>query len=751
MKKFYFLLVATLVSFLAEGQIQQISDPLLAGGRIRDHAKNSSCVLVATEGGIFKTTDQGISWTNVSQSLDPAGIECEKIVCTGSDFYVRNNSPYNSGIFKSSNNGTDWTRLNFTNWWPQSLGCISNKLFVVGNNQVTGEGRIYSSTNGTDWTPGAVVWSGWGNNHAELYSFGQDKLYLLYNGDLLYTTDGSQLNGIATTGLGGSGFSNNDNDFFGDSAGNIYFRTDNKVFRYNFATSTWIDISTGKIPAENQILNLSVTDNAIFVSTLTPSAMIALYRSTNQGSAFSVISNPGILAPMIEGIFETSSNKLIGMGLYEQVLVSSNGGDTWAEYPNQYIALNTSNLTLSGNALHFSTENRGIIRSENGTTPWATGNAGIPGFNGIAHFVNDLFVVKDTLFSFLQPDPFTENLLLYKSIDKGISWNPCLIKSPYNTGENYAFAGKCDSALFISYYNPGTSNYSLITSFDNGANWTKRGPLSFSNRIFLRGPKHCLFAFSENSGQWSDFNNVSRANSFGISFTDINTGNLFNNNRYIKREININHEKGGPIMGYDPASNKAMFVVRDFTTGNNDKLYQYNITTSVWSEIIASGLPQDYQGNCLRNIAPNTWLLATNEGLYRSFDGGASWNITHNASGWQKGMIVNSIQLIGKKTFLGTLANGVWSIDLPSSLNDVTADGNWNVYPNPFKDKLTLEIPRETTSATASLFTTSGIEVVKYQLPAKTSTLNTAFLPAGNYILQVKTQQQIYRKLIIKR
>ena len=65
------------------------------GGKIRGYAKNSTCVLLATNGGIFKTTDAGQNWSNVSNTFDPNSLRCDQILSLGNDFYAKGNGTGN--------------------------------------------------------------------------------------------------------------------------------------------------------------------------------------------------------------------------------------------------------------------------------------------------------------------------------------------------------------------------------------------------------------------------------------------------------------------------------------------------------------------------------------------------------------------------------------------------------------------------------------------------------------------------------
>lgn len=752
MKNIYLLFVGFLLSFNSQGQISQIIEPLMFGGKIRTVAQNANCVLVATDGGIFKTTNDGLNWTNATNTFNPKTVSCDQIVSIGNNFYAQSNTSHGPAIYKSNDDGVNWSQLKFTNWSPQTLGKLSNTLYVVGNDNMSG-GRLYSSSDGSNWTPKAILWTTqWQGGNCKLYAFNPDKLYLLLNNNLYYTTDGSMMITISLSGLANTTSFNGDNDIDGDAAGNLYFITNNSIYKYNFVTEVWSDISTGKIPIDYQILNLSVTNNAIFCTTMTPSADIKLYRSTNLGQTFDNLNYTGLSVPMIDRVNQVSTQGMIGNDLNGSILISANSGDSWTSNNGQFIASYSGNLTKSGNSLLFSTENRGFIRSTNQGLNWSINNVGVPDFGGIAYFVEQLMVVKDTLFSFLRPAPFSKEVTLYKSGNNGDSWQSIPIPAPYSSGENYSFSGVCDSAIFVNYYDLSSSSYALIVTFKNGTSWVKPNSQNNSQQTYLKGSRNCLFAFfaTPNSG-WQDFTNIYKANNFGMSFTDINPNTLFGNNVMIKRLSDTRGDKGGPILDFDSQSNIAIFAVNDRRMGTDiDKLYKYDINANLWLEIPTVGLPQSYIINFIKYTENNVWLLATNFGLYKSVNGGVTWSMTHNVIDWQQGVIVNSIEIFGNKAFLGTMANGVWVSDLSSSIIENSVDKGLQIFPNPASASVNIRVPDVYgNSMTVSLYSIEGKLALRKNVKNSSLQLDISKLALGSYFVVIESNHHIYRKAII--
>ena len=136
-------------------------------------------------------------------------------------------------------------------------------------------------------------------------------------------------------------------------------------------------------------------------------------------------------------------------------------------------------------------------------------------------------------------------------------------------------------------------------------------------------------------------------------------------------------------MDIDKPNNRAIFAISDHTYGNIDRLYLYNMASNAWSDLISVGLPNNYVPNCIKYTGNNSWLLARNGGVYKSINGGVNWKITHNTNTWQNGITVNRIQIINNEVFLGTLANGIWTVNIATGIVAPLADNMLIVYPNP--------------------------------------------------------------------
>jgi len=756
MKKFKWFLFCFFVishAFSQVNYVSQLNDPIFYGGKIKVMAKNSTCVLVGTEGGIFKSTDYGLNWTNGTKYFDQNTVNCREIVSLGEVFYARTNPQNNApSIYKSINNGESWDQISVPGTsWTQTIGAMSNTLYAVcGNYSMTegNYGKLYASTDGISWTPKATVWSGdWLGGDCELYTFNQNKLYLKLQDNMYYTLDGNSLIAISVTGLNANNFSNVE-EIDGDVYGNIFCRSNNAIFKYDFTSQTWNNISSGKIPNNNQILELSVTDNAIFFNTLNQNFIMKLYKSVDQGLTFTEMPIAANIIPSFGNIQETSTNTFIAHGLYDDIYFTNDGGITWTSNPGQFIATFSGDLVKSGNSLFFSRDNIGVVSSINGVN-WTTSNDGIPGFGGVAYFVSELVQVRDTLFSLVSPDPFSGTISPYRSTDNGVSWAPFNIPAPYNNGEEFHIAGKCDSLLFINYWNSSISKFELISMSIKTGSCVKPGPSS-NFPIYVKGTNNFLFGFYEQN-EWEYFDNVYKANNLGMSYTNITYSDPYYSIK-IKRTHRNSYQFSSPMMDIDYSNNKALFVIQDRSNSNSDKFYKYDLKTSSWSELNTGGLPLNYVGNCLKFTSNNEWFLATNFGLYRSTDGGISWAVTHTSGYWQNGIIVNSIVKMNDKVFLGTIANGVWEVDLSTGMINPKTDNDLRIYPNPASSNVLITVPEwDEKISSLNVYDMGGKLMHHESVKSIPTTIQVNKWIPGNYIIELNTGRKIlYQKLIVK-
>jgi hypothetical protein len=173
---------------------------------------NSNIFLSSTDSGIYKSTNEGQSFAKCNTGLSNINIlslnKKDSILYAGS----------NSGLFYSTNFGSNWNILGFNTKKVSSIG-ITDSLILIGTNT----GLYYSTNNGNNWS--AEYISGKTVNvikkfYNNIYAGVNDNLYCSSN------------NGLSWTSIGISGKPVYDVTKYADTA--LFMATGNGLYRsYN--------------------------------------------------------------------------------------------------------------------------------------------------------------------------------------------------------------------------------------------------------------------------------------------------------------------------------------------------------------------------------------------------------------------------------------------------------------------------------------------------------------------------------------
>ncbi len=236
---------------------------------------------------------------------------------------------YNNGIYKSTNNGTNWSSCYSVSASGYTLAANGNNIFAATytNNIV-----YYSSNNGTSWIPTSL------NNRTVIS--------LAAKGDTVYA--GTQVYGV-------------------------YISTNNGT---NWTQST----------LNNQtVLSLAVKGDTVFAGTTTS----GVYISTNNGTTWTQTSlnNQYILSIAISGnnIFAGRS----GVGVLS-VYLSTDNGATWT--PTSLNSNSVWSLAISGNNVIAGTYGTGVYISTDFGGSWTPWNEGLGGMFVLALCISNNYI-----------------------------------------------------------------------------------------------------------------------------------------------------------------------------------------------------------------------------------------------------------------------------------------------------------------------------------------------------------------------
>lgn len=394
--------------------------------------KNNKLFL-ATEGGIFLSTDNGVNWTGISTGLTQLSIN--DITRKGNDIYA---ATAGGGLFKTTNDGVSWFNSGVGIIYPNVLSIIVHDSILFASDF----SGIYSSTNnGLSWQTVSFL-NGIPNNPTafKLQTTGSI-LFACLLGDGVYgsTNSGntwmslnsgiietsvftlSSLNNILFAGSQKRIFSTSNNGVSWElssnglnctyftcmhtAAGIIYAGTGGGgcgIYRSTNNGTSWQNINSG---LGNTFVN-DITGSSGYIYTATN---LGVYKSTNSGLSWSPASsglsgdyvqmikdfNGTLFAYTIEGLFRSTNNGQLwvpsGSGFPQYTLIddmalhngmyyaaasngvyfSPNGGISWSlrfnSWANTILSIDSVLIISSGNQLRYSVNN-GIS--------WQTFNSG---------------------------------------------------------------------------------------------------------------------------------------------------------------------------------------------------------------------------------------------------------------------------------------------------------------------------------------------------------------------------------------
>ena len=134
--------------------------------------------------------------------------------------------------------------------------------------------------------------------------------------------------------------------------------------------------------------------------------------------------------------------------------------------------------------------------------------------------------------------------------------------------------------------------------------------------------------------------------------------------------------------------------------------------------------------------------------IMTTIDGGDSWTSIELTSG----MSLNAIEAITPTVAVAVGYNGyiVKNNQATNSLNDPLMDAQVNVYPNPFHDQLTIQLPDGTQSAQVTLTTMTGEIIVEESVISQGQLSALNGLSSGTYLLHIQVGERAVTRLVVK-
>ncbi|MFA7359442.1 MAG: T9SS type A sorting domain-containing protein [Candidatus Kapaibacterium sp.] len=300
MKKLFIvlaILVAMLVAVNTNAQWEQISNGMGSNAAIYSFTSIGTTIFVGTIEGIYKSTNDGINWTQT-------GLNNKQVFCLttlGNNIFAGTGD---SGVYISTNNGTNWSKTALNNKQVYCLATLGSNLFAgIIDWSIPSSGGIYRSTNnGSNWTYttmnssvasfttlGTNIFAGTDSN-----STGSGKIYLSTNSGLNWSQ--TSYNSRAVWSL----TTIENNIFAGTYA---YGNTPTGVYLSTNLGANWIQTSSNN----RNTISLTTIGSDIITGIYDFNNSCGVYLSTNNGGIW-INKNQGFNVPPMVRSFLVTSN-----------------------------------------------------------------------------------------------------------------------------------------------------------------------------------------------------------------------------------------------------------------------------------------------------------------------------------------------------------------------------------------------------------------------------------------------------------
>ena len=299
MKHYFYLLITFAVFFemSANSSAQWIPTNGANHKQILSLAANGTNIFVGVDGGIFRSTDEGLTWMNADSGLTGNTL-VSALALNGVNLFAA--SYYNGGVFISTDSGTNWRVINtgLTNLRAHALAISETTLFVGT------EGGVFGSTdNGT-------IWSAMNNG----------------------LTNAAFVRAIVAEDT------------------NVFVGVDSNVFRSTNNGVSWTQVDSGlKVSLVNTLL---LNGTTLFAGTDK-----GVFRSTDNGNTW-IQAGKGFLDSIVFTLAMNGINLFAGTNL--GVFRSIDGGQSWAQINDGLSGTDIVVLTTNAENLYAGNDYHGV-------------------------------------------------------------------------------------------------------------------------------------------------------------------------------------------------------------------------------------------------------------------------------------------------------------------------------------------------------------------------------------------------------
>ena len=452
----YFIAFAIAVAFLfchvydLKAQWIKTNGPCGSSGVINSIAIDNLNIFVASNRGIYRSTDKGNSWSFV-YSMDSSTYSITSLAINSSYVYAGTNLFNSYGILRSSDNGTSWSPDTADNSPRIGIYALSVHESLVLASSAYGQsfpGMFRSTDNGGSWArilptgitsyvvQGSKVFAAAGMNpdipYGVYFSNDTGASWTATNFPNKRTYSVAVKGTTVFAGTDSSIYKSTDNGntwnisksvlgqvsaiVISPSGSFVYAGTNNGVFRSTDLGETWTATNTGI--TSNSVLSLAQfpagsadssyifagTNGGIFCSKDNGSTWRACGLPNDQFSSNSFLAASGSMLLAGSGYMKASSDKF-GHSIGWQgningsvIFLSTDNGSTWTEADLGLAGLNTrlGSLIVNGSDIFAGTYPGGVFISTNGGTSWENSSFGMNNTNVHALVASESYIFAGT-------------------------------------------------------------------------------------------------------------------------------------------------------------------------------------------------------------------------------------------------------------------------------------------------------------------------------------------------------------------
>jgi photosystem II stability/assembly factor-like uncharacterized protein len=515
-KKFFLIFIFTAFDPFSNLNAQwRTANGPYGGAELISIVSNGANLFGATADSVYISTDTGINWKGVNLGLpfNPTSPGTRTFFCLGSNRESIFAGTF-AGVYSSKNNGASWESINGPNTMITSIGFLDT-IIVAGINSMESSGIFRSTDNGISWTRVDSFFTNW---RVTCLITKNDTIFAgLYGGGLRRSTDyGKTWAHLDSTGITSNiitGIIVNNNKIYVGTLEGLYCSEnngvswkrlaeigmqtltaigDNLLIGDGYGVGVYLSTDEGAswIPRNSGFISLSVSFLATFGDKLFATTNEGLFISADTGATWTIV-NIRAVKTSVNSIISGDSGTLYA-GTDAGFFRSTDKGNNWIAASTGLPTYMVSSVVTQGSNLLAGTD-KGIFCSSNGGGNWLPSNNGLDNSN----VVYTMTINKSDIFAAGTND-------IFKSTDSGESWKAL------NTG----FTMFDMSSLFVTGENifAGASN-GIFKSSDYGLHWAQADSglidqhitslLFNEGKIFAGTYLHGVFSSSDYGTKWS--------------------------------------------------------------------------------------------------------------------------------------------------------------------------------------------------------------------------------------------------------